>query len=257
MITPAVSPRTSSRIPSRLAAVLAALAALALVAGVPLASADSAPAPAGWVSQIGTFDYLVQPDYDGLAPVSDGVRGATIGLGTFDRLDGELVLIGGTTYRVGTDGIPRVVSTSRTTPWVEAVRFTPQASMRVPAGTECSALGPLIDDLAGTTGGMVAARLIGTFDVLTARSVPAQSEPYPPLSEVVANQTVFPLTDVSATLVGFRTGTDLMGVGAPGLHLHGLTKARDAGGHILGCTTGSDVRMSIQRTLGVRILAGP
>ena len=241
----------------RLAIIATTLAAIALVASVPLATADEAPTPAGWVSQIGTFDYLVQPDYDGLAPVRDGVRGATIGLGTFDRLDGELILIGGTTYRVGIDGIPRVVSTSRTTPWVEAVRFTPQASMRVPAGTECSALAPLIDDLAGTTGGMVAARLIGTFDVLTARSVPAQSQPYLPLAEVVATQTVFPLTDVSATLVGFRTGPDLMGVGAPGLHLHGLTKARDAGGHILGCTVGTDVRLSIQRTLGVRILAGP
>ena len=241
----------------RLAIIATTLAAIALVASVPLATADDAPTPAGWVSQIGTFDYLVQPDYDGLAPVRDGVRGATIGLGTFDRLDGELVLIGGTTYRVGIDGIPRVVSTSRMTPWVEAVRFTPQASMRVPAGTECSALAPLIDDLAGTTGGMVAARLIGTFDVLTARSVPAQSQPYLPLAEVVATQTVFPLTDVSATLVGFRTGPDLMGVGAPGLHLHGLTKARDAGGHILGCTVGTDVRLSIQRTLGVRILAGP
>lgn len=241
----------------RLAIIATTLAAIALVASVPLATANDAPTPAGWVSHIGTFDYLVQPDYDGLAPVRDGVRGATIGLGTFDRLDGELVLIGGTTYRVGIDGIPRVVSTSRTTPWVEAVRFTPQASMRVPAGTECSALAPLIDDLAGTTGGMVAARLIGTFDVLTARSVPAQSQPYLPLAEVVATQTVFPLTDVSATLVGFRTGPDLMGVGAPGLHLHGLTKARDAGGHILGCTVGTDVRLSIQRTLGVRILAGP
>ena len=127
----------------RLAIIATTLAAIALVASVPLATANDAPTPAGWVSQIGTFDYLVQPDYDGLAPVRDGVRGATIGLGTFDRLDGELVLIGGTTYRVGIDGIPRVVSTSRTTPWVEAVRFTPQASMRVPAGTECSALAPL------------------------------------------------------------------------------------------------------------------
>jgi len=68
---------------------------------------------------------------------------------------------------------------------------------------------------------------------------------------------VFPLTDVSATLVGFRTGSDFLGVGAPGVHLHGLTKARDAGGHILGCTMGSDVRLSIQRTQGVRLIAGP
>ena len=248
---------TSSPRARRLSVIASALAALALVAGVPLAWADDAPTPTGWVAQVGTYDYLVQPDYDGLAPLSAVVGDATIGLGTFDRLDGELVMVGGTVYRVGTDGVPQVASLSRTTPWLEAVRFTPQASMRVPTGTACSALVPLIDDLAATTGGMVAVRLIGTFDVLTARSVPAQTQPYPPLSEVVATQTVFPLTNTRATLVGFRTGSDLLGVGAPGLHLHGLTKGRDAGGHILGCTTGSDVRLSIQRTQGVRLLAAP
>lgn len=235
--------------------------ALALLIATPIArevaAANDAPTPVRWVSQVGTFDYLVQPDYDGLAPIRSVVGDSTIGLGTFDRLDGELVMIGGTVYRVGTDGLPRKASLSRSTPWFEGVRFTPQASMRLDEGTECSALVPLIDQLAKTSGGMVAVRLIGTFTTLTARSVPAQTQPYPPLAEVVAEQTVFPLQDVTATLVGFRTGSDLLGIGAPGLHLHGLTKARDAGGHILGCTTGPNVRLTIHRTRGVQVLAGP
>jgi acetolactate decarboxylase len=233
------------------------IAAIALIAGVPLASADDIPTPTGWVAQVGTYDYLVQPDYDGLAPVSAVVGESTIGLGTFDRLDGELVMIGGVVYRVGTDGVPRKASMKRSTPWFEGVRFIPQTSMRLAEGTECSALVPLINELATTDGGMVAVRLSGTFTTLTARSVPAQSQPYPPLADVVATQTVFPLEDVRATLVGFRTGSDLLGVGAPGLHLHGLTKALDAGGHILGCTTGPGVRLSIQRTRGVRLVAAP
>lgn len=235
--------------------------ALALLIATPIArevaAADDAPTPVRWVAQVGTYDYLVQPDYDGLAPLRSVVGDSTIGLGTFDRLDGELVMIGGTVYRVGTDGLPRRASLSRSTPWFEGVRFTPQASMRLDEGTECSALVPLIDQLANTSGGMVAVRLIGTFTTLTARSVPAQTQPYPPLAEVVAEQTVFPLQDVTATLVGFRTGSDLLGIGAPGLHLHGLTKARDAGGHILGCTTGPNVRLTIHRTRGVQVLAGP
>ncbi len=248
------------------AAAVALAAGAALLIATPLAgtaaSADDAARPSGWVSQIGTYDYLVQPDYDGLAPVRAALGTSksdrpTIGLGTFDRLNGELVMIGGTVYRVGTDGTPRPVPSSRSTPFFEAVRFTPQASLRIPAGTECSALTPLIDELAATTTGMVAVRINGTFTTLTARSVPAQSQPYPPLSDVVATQTVFPLEDVRATLVGFRTGSDLLGVGAPGLHLHGLTRDRDAGGHILGCTTGPDVRLAIQRTRGVRLVAAP
>lgn len=247
----------SSPIRRRLSLLAAVLAAVTFVAAVPLASASDTPTPIRWVSQVGTYDYLVQPDYDGLAPLRDVVGDSTIGLGTFDRLDGELVMLGGTVYRVGTDGVPREASLTRITPWFEGVRFTPQASMRVPEGTECSALVPLINTLATTGEGMVAVRLIGTFTTLTARSVPAQTPPYRPLSEVVAEQTVFPLTDVKATLVGFRTGSDLMGIGAPGLHLHGLTTARDAGGHILGCTAGPDVRLTIHRTRGVQVLAAP
>ena len=252
---------------SRIALLATGLAAIALVAGMPLAQAvgdqdasatpQMTSTPRGWVTQIGTYDYLLQPDYDGLAPLSSAVGRATIGLGTFDRLDGELVMVGGTVYRVGTDGTPRRTALTRTTPFFEAVRFVPQASQRVPAGTECSALVPLIDTLAGSTEGMVAVRLIGDFVTLTARSVPEQEAPYAPLSEVVADQTVFPLTDVRATLVGFRTGIDLLGVGAPGLHLHGLTTDRDSGGHVLGCTTGSDVRIAIQRTRGVQLFAAP
>ena len=254
MIPPETSPAPLRR---RLTLIATAIAAIALIAGMPLASANDMPTATGWVAQVGTYDYLVQPDYDGLAPVGAVVGESTIGLGTFDRLDGELVMIGGVVYRVGTDGVPRKAALTRTTPWFEGVRFVPQASMRLDEGTECSALVPLINELATTDGGMVAVRLIGTFTTLTARSVPAQSQPYPPLAEVVATQTVFPLEGVRATLVGFRTGSDLLGVGAPGLHLHGLTKARDGGGHILGCTTGPDVRLTIQRTRGVQLIAAP
>ncbi|MEY2965779.1 MAG: hypothetical protein RLZZ228_1592, partial [Actinomycetota bacterium] len=167
--------------------------ALALLVATPIAreaaTASDAPTPVRWVAQVGTYDYLVQPDYDGLAPLRAVVGDSTIGLGTFDRLDGELVMLGGTIYRVGTDGVPRKASLSRSTPWFEGVRFTPQASMRLDEGTECSALVPLIDQLAMTGEGMVAVRLIGTFNTLTARSVPAQTQPYPPLAEVVAEQT--------------------------------------------------------------------
>lgn len=243
---------------ARAAAVGSVLLLVAIATPVAAAPAPEAgPTPAGWVTQLGTYDYLVQPDYDGLAPLRDVVGASTIGLGTFDHLDGELVMLRGTVYRVGTDGTPREVTLGRTSPFFEAVRFSPQASVRVPDGTQCSALVPLIDQLAGTQRGMVAVRAIGTFTTLTARSVPAQSEPYPPLSEVVATQTVFPLTGVRATLVGFRTGTDLLGIGAPGLHLHGLTADRSAGGHILSCTASGDVRLAIQRTRGVTVHSVP
>jgi acetolactate decarboxylase len=210
--------------------------------------------PEAFVEQIGTYDYLISPDYDGLAPLSFVLTGQTLGLGTFDRLDGELVIVGGQAYRVGVDGTPQLVSAERGTPFAETIPFTPERSGPVAPGTPCSALPAAVNALAGTDAGIIAVRVRGTFTNLVTRSVSAQSSPYVPRATAIAGQTVFPLGQRVAVLVGFRTGADLAGTGAPGLHLHGLTTDRSAGGHVLSCVAGSDVQLSVQRAAGVRVV---
>jgi acetolactate decarboxylase len=229
----------------------------AVIAGVLISGLVSPIASAAdgdeWVQQIGTYDYLVSPNYAGLAPIKSASKGATLGLGTFDNLDGEFVMVGGTMYRIGTDGTPVVIDGSQSTPWSESVKFTPTASGPVPPGTTCANLLAGVNALAKSDEGMVAVRVRGTFSDLTFRSVPAQTVPYPPLSQVVAKQTLFPLSQRRAVLVGFRTGADLAGTGAPGLHLHGLTADRKAGGHVVSCVVGNDVQLTVQRTAGVQV----
>ena len=231
---------------------LASLGASLLTLLAPLGGVQADPQ--SWVEQIGTYSYLTTPDYDGLAPLSRVLAGQTLGLGTFDHLDGELVIIGGEAYRVSTDGTPLRIDGSRTTPFAETIDFSPDRSGPVPPGTTCSGLLSVVNALARTDSGIVAVRVRGTFTELVTRSVAAQPEPYPSLTNAVAGQTVFPLGTRAAVLVGFRTGADLAGTGAPGLHLHGLTKDRTAGGHVLSCVTGPDVQLSVQRAAGVRIV---
>lgn len=222
-----------------------------LLAGVALVADPAHARPRDEAIQVGTYDYLVSPDYDGLVAARRAAAGLTLGLGTFDRLDGELVLVGGVLYRVGTDGVPQRVTDDRTTPFFEGVRFDPTRSIAVPPGTTCAGLGSVVTAAARTTTGMVAVRVRGTFTDVTTRSVAAQSAPYPALSSVVAGQTVFPLGRQRAVLVGFWTGPDLQGVGAPGLHLHGVTADRAGGGHVLSCVAGDDVQVSVQPLDGV------
>lgn len=221
----------------------------------PIAAAQASDGP--WVSQVGTYTYLTTPNYDGLLPIKAALNGQTIGLGTFDDLDGELIMVGGSVYRVGIDGLPRIVETSRTTPFFEAIKFQPDRSAPVAPGTSCANLLSAVNELVQSADGMVAVRVRGTFTDLVTRSVPAQTAPFAPLSQVVAGQTLFPLGQRVAVLVGFRTGTDLAGTGAPGLHLHGLTADRSAGGHVISCVAGSDVQLSVQRTFGVQVLGVP
>ena len=84
------------------------------------------------VHQIGTFDYLVQPDFTGLQQADKVTDHATLGLGTFANLDGELVMVGGVAYRVPTTGIPERITGKELTPFVQAINFTPTKSGPVP-----------------------------------------------------------------------------------------------------------------------------
>ena len=222
------------------------IAAVAVVAlAVPATTAGAVPAPhaappAPELVQVGTYAYLTAPDYDPLAPISTVLQGpSTIGLGTF----------------AGLDGVPRPVAPSTPTPFAEAVAFRPSTSLPVAPGTTCAAIDGLVASAAGTAAeGVVAVRVRGTFTSVVTRSVPAQATPYPPLADVVATQTTFDLGTRRAVLVGFRTGPAAAGIGAPGLHLHGLTADRAAGGHVLSCVAGSDVQLSIEPVASVRVV---
>ena len=237
-----------------LAAVVAAVV-LAVVSTAPGAAAAQGPAPAPRpIVQVGTYDALVSPDYDPVAPLGDVLAGSsTIGLGTFAGLDGELVIVGGVAYRVGLDGTPRRVSAATLTPFAQGVAFRPTVDVPVAPGTSCAALDQLTARLGGAAG-VVAVRVRGTFTSLVTRSVPPQTRPYPALADVVATQTVFDLGTRRAVLVGFRTGPAAAGLGAPGLHLHGLTVDRSAGGHVLSCVAGGDVQLSIEALQEVQVV---
>ena len=207
------------------------------------------------VMQVGTYDYLASPNYDGLVDVGQVSRGLTLGLGTFDHLDGELILVGGHVYRVGTDGIPVLVTGHVSTPFFEGITFIPTRSVPVPPGTTCAQLPALVHQVAHTPAAMTAVRVRGTFTDVVMRSESAQTKPYPALAAVLANQSVFPLGQRQAVLVGFWSGAGLGGIGAPGLHLHGVTTDLRAGGHVLSCVAGDDVQLSVEPVRAVKVLA--
>ena len=87
-----------------------------------------------------------------------------------------------------------------------------------------------------TENAIYAIKISGTYTYVETRSVPAQNKPYPTLAEVVENQSIFVLTNVSATAVGFWFPSSMDGVDYAGYHLHLITDDHSAGGHLLDFT---------------------
>lgn len=183
--------------------------------------------------QYAPFEALLAGGYDGDLTLSELRRHGSLGIGTYENLDGEMILLDGEFYQVKGDG--RVVTPPDTleTPFAAVSAFRPDQTVALPQGADLAAVQQLLDAAAPNPNEFVAIRIDGQFRRVRARSVPAQERPFPPLKEVVARQSVFEFQNLSGTLVGFRCPPYVGGLNVPGYHLHFISQDRSRGGHVL------------------------
>lgn len=220
---------------ARAALFLAAWMAVALVLAAPVWACAAGARDAGTLTQVGVIDALLAGGYQGAMPLGQLRRLGDIGLGTFDALDGEMVLLDGNIYQVPADGQVRRPPDSLRTPFAQAARTKGVRALvsQIPGGADLHALEAILDVSLGDVNRFAVVRLDGRFETVQTRSVPRQSQPYRPLAEVAKEQSVFDFASVQGTLVGLRGPTFARGLGVPGWHWHFLTKDRSRGGHVL------------------------
>lgn len=206
-----------------------AILALALLAGCAGGNGEK-------ITQFSTIDALLAGVYDGSFTCRRVARNGNVGLGTFDRLDGEMVVVDGIVYQVPSNGTVRRAPGSLTTPFACVAKFRPSHTNRTTEALSYPALQQTLDRLCPDPNSIYAIRIRGEFPIMKARSVAAQKKPYRELVEVVGGQSIFNLGPARGTLVGFRFPKSFRGVNVPGYHLHFLSADRKTGGHVLDLT---------------------
>jgi len=156
------------------------------------------------VTQVSTIDALLAGVYDGHLPCKQLLDYGDTGIGTFDKLDGEMALIDGIVYQVKTDGNIYTPSSSMSTPFACVANFKADKSFSIDRPMSLGQLEKEIDKRSPNKNSFAVVHVRGTFSQMKTRSVPAQETPYPPLKEVVKKQTVFQTTDISGRIVGFH-----------------------------------------------------
>lgn len=183
--------------------------------------------------QVSTIDALLLSVYDGILPIGELKERGDFGIGTFDKLEGEMVVVDGECYQVRVDGVAYVVPDNGTTPFATVTFFDPDETVLVEKAENMTEFGEILEESLPSENVFYAIRIEGTFPYVKTRSVPAQEKPYPLLVDAVANQTVFEFENASGTVVGFWSPEFVKGINIPGYHLHFITDDRKAGGHIL------------------------
>ncbi len=187
---------------------------------------------------------LVEGIYEENISLSEIKKHGDFGLGTFDQLDGEMVMLDGRVYQITGDGHVSEVDESHSTPFA-CVTFYQQHSVETLAQPLASeAFLEWLLSLMPSLNIFYAIRVEGLFDHVKVRSVPRQHN-YRPLVEVAQEQPVYHFEQVEGTLAGFFTPSFMASLNVPGLHLHFLSTDFQRGGHVLECIP-RDVRVGIQ-----------
>jgi acetolactate decarboxylase len=187
--------------------------------------------------QASTIGALLDGAYDGDLRFAELAEHGDLGLGTLNGLDGEMIALEGSFYRADVEGRIHLVGPRERTPFAVVTRFEPTVEAEIAGPLSHEALLTRLDELVPAGASSCAVRLDGRFELVHARSVPRQSPPYRPLTEVVAEQHEFELEDVVGTMLGFRFPSYVEGIEVAGYHLHFIDEARERGGHVLDSRT--------------------
>ena len=211
------------------------------------------------IYQVSLLDGLMQGDYDGTATVNQLLQEGNTGLGTFDKLDGEMIVLDGVVYKAKSDGSVEVAGDSQTVPFAAVTNFDEDiAAIPLSSIADVESLKDALDNIIAQQTGdfnrFYVAEIKGNFDVVHVRSVPIQSKPYRPLAEVTKDQAEFVYENIPGTAVAMRFPDYMQGINLPGWHLHFLSDDRSKGGHVLDLKLG-DGSVSMDSVLEFQLVA--
>lgn len=203
--------------------------------------------------QTSTIAALMAGAYDGELTCGQLTQHGDFGLGTFNALDGEMIVLDGHVYQARADGTVVRVANALTTPFATVTFFDTDQTHTSPTSADLDQLKAHLDALLPDPHRPYAIRMTGPFKALKIRSVPAQTKPYPPLAEAAKHQVVWEHQDITGTIVGSYMPTWAKSINVPSYHFHFLSKDLQIGGHVLGLTLATPVTIVFDDCSSVKI----
>ena len=212
---------------------------------------------AGEIFQTSTMAALLDGVYEGNVSIRELLGHGDFGLGTFNSLDGEMLVLDAVCYQLRGDGSAAIADLDELTPFAAVTWFHPDHTIQISEPCDRAGLKTLIDESLDSTNLMVAVRVAGDFAMMRTRTVTKQQRPYRAFTEATQEQHEVRFTDVTGTLAGFRMPNYEQGISVAGYHSHFIDEDRRHGGHALDyrlvsgtvdISVRSELHLSLQHT---------
>ncbi|MGL4606816.1 MAG: acetolactate decarboxylase [Eubacteriaceae bacterium] len=182
--------------------------------------------------QIATLTKFQEKGYNGIFPVNELTNYGNTGFGTFDKLDGEMIMIDEIVYQAFGDCKVKPALESETTPFATMGFLEKRKPIEKKVFGNMEKLSQDLDLLIDEKNQIVLSEIEGFFEEIVIHSVDPQTLPYLGLNEVVEAQEVFRYENVSGKLVGIRCPEKFKGINVVGWHFHFISSDHQIGGHV-------------------------
>lgn len=186
--------------------------------------------------QVSTLQALLLGYTKPVITVSELLKHGNTGLGTFENVDGEMIVLDGCCYRAVGNGEVAVAEPDRGVPFSSVCNFQSEQSFSVRAVSSINELKDILNNLIDAHFGlnsMHVARIDGDFALVDARSEAPYKSMHVPLKEILGQtQTAFQFENIKGTLVCVYYPDYMDGINAAGWHLHFVSEDRKHGGHV-------------------------
>ncbi len=184
--------------------------------------------------QVSTIDALLAGYYDGDKTVQDIKSHGDFGLGTFNGIDGEMILYKGIVYQAKSTGEIIKVDNNIGVPFASVNFFDSDYDEKIKDIKSYEELKTFLNQYNICKNYPCAFKIKGEFSYIKTRSAPKASKPYPPLvKHITQTQNIFERNNIKGVLIGYYLPSYFAKFNVPGYHFHFLNEDKNFGGHVL------------------------
>lgn len=214
----------------------------------PAIKSSGAMTPTATFYQYNIWAAFVNKIFDGHLKVSELIEHGNIGLGSFDHLDGELVMLDGKTYRVREDGKVSEGKDDDEIVYADACFFESDTTVILDSFINYDSLRNRLNQQLPTVNHFYAFTIKGVFDAVTLGGLHKQSPPYTQgLDVLIPQRPVFRGINIAGTMVGFYCPQFIGDINTAAYHFHFISDDKKLGGHVMEIASGNNVTLKMQK----------
>ncbi len=186
--------------------------------------------------QVSTLQALMLGYTRPVITVAELVRQGNTGLGTFENVDGEMIVIDGRCYRAMENGKTVLAEPDRGVPFSSVCAMQKDRTFTLGEAKDAASLKTSLNNLIDENFGlnsMHMARIDGEFALVDARSESGYRSVHTSLKTILDDtQKAFKFENIRGSLVCVYYPDYMDGINAAGWHLHFISEDRTKGGHV-------------------------